>query len=193
MADVDKNIEAVFALFHSHGDHQYLGEKCTQTSHMIQTAMLAEADGQPPEVVLGALLHDIGNLVGHDDPTAEKIVVNDVNIGPKNHDQIGADFLKKHGFPHGVCVFASDHANAIRYKAYKDPNYKDHLSWTSLQTLERRGGPFSQAEAEAFEKLPHYNEIVKCRGWDEKGRDPNAKTEPLEKYKKMAHDLLSKK
>jgi predicted HD phosphohydrolase len=193
MADIEKNVNEVFELYHKFGDHEYLGEKLTQTQHMIQCAMNAESDHQPPEVVLGALLHDIGNLVGHDRTDVEKVIVNDVNIGPKDHDALGEAYLKQHGFPLDVYSFARGHVNAIRYMAFKDPKYKESLSWTSQKTLERRGGPLTAAEAKEFEKLPHYDAIVKCRSWDENAKDPKRKTEPLEKYKKMAIDFLKSK
>ena len=38
------------------------GEKVTQAQHAQQAAELARAAGHPPHVLVGALLHDIGNL-----------------------------------------------------------------------------------------------------------------------------------
>lgn len=192
MADVQANVDKVFNLYQTHGELLYLGENVSQTSHSIQCAMNAEKDSQPVQVVLGALLHDIGNLVGKDTDT-EHIIINDVNIGPKNHDAIGANFLETHGFPHEIVVFASQHANAIRYMAWKDPEYAKSLSWTSKAVLERRGGPFTDAEGKAFEALPHYDAIIKCRKWDEGAKAANAPLKPLGDYRKMALEYLQSK
>jgi predicted HD phosphohydrolase len=185
-------VDAVFSLFETIGSLEYVSEGVTETQHMIQAAMNAEAEGQPTQVVLGTLLHDIGMLVGREQG-AEKVIVQNVDIGPKDHDLIGEQFLKKHGFPPEIYCFTSGHVGAIRYMAYKDPAFKDTLPWSSQQTLERRGGPYSEAEAKQFEQLPHYEAILKCRMWDEQAKDASRKLEPLDKYKAMAKDYLSTK
>jgi predicted HD phosphohydrolase len=43
------------------------GEGVGQVAHGLQSAMLAEADGAAPALVVAALLHDIGHML-HDPP-----------------------------------------------------------------------------------------------------------------------------
>ena len=52
-------------LFEKYGNNDYDGEPVTQTSHMVQCAMLAMKNNADNELVLGAFLHDIGHLLGH--------------------------------------------------------------------------------------------------------------------------------
>lgn len=43
-------IQEIVHLYHEHGDSNYLGEDVTKSQHSIQCALLAEKEGQPPEV-----------------------------------------------------------------------------------------------------------------------------------------------
>ncbi len=57
MAEIEKNVNEVFDLFEKYGNNMY-GDKVTQTSHMIQCAMNAEKDNQPPQVPVPRLYQD---------------------------------------------------------------------------------------------------------------------------------------
>ena len=46
----EETIDEVFDLFKTHGNHMYVGEVINQTSHAIQSAMLAEKHNKPPAV-----------------------------------------------------------------------------------------------------------------------------------------------
>ena len=83
----------IMELYEKYGDEDYDGEPVSQTSHMIQCAMEAMAEGEDEELVLGSFLHDIGHLLKHVETTKEM-----GNYGVMNHEGLGAQYLKEKGF-----------------------------------------------------------------------------------------------
>ena len=59
----------ILELYEKFGDEDYDGEPVSQTSHMIQCAMEAMAEGADEELILGSFLHDIGHLLKHVETT----------------------------------------------------------------------------------------------------------------------------
>lgn len=55
--------EELTRLFESYAASEYYGERVTIAEHMLQAAARAEADGATPELVVGALCHDVGHLL----------------------------------------------------------------------------------------------------------------------------------
>lgn len=51
-------------IFMRRGAESYLGEAVSLAEHMLQGAWLAEQEKAPDELVLAALLHDIGHYTG---------------------------------------------------------------------------------------------------------------------------------
>ena len=45
-------------------------------------------------------------------------------------------------------------------------------------------------EAEKFEKLEHFDALVKMRNWDDQGKVKSAPTDPLDKYENMCKTFL---
>ena len=45
-------------------------------------------------------------------------------------------------------------------------------------------------EAEKFEKLQHFDALLKMRNWDDKGKLKNAPADPLDKYENMCENFL---
>ena len=66
-----QTVNEIIDLFEKFGDEDYDGEPVSQTSHMIQCAMEAMAEGEDEELVLGSFLHDIGHLLKHVESTEE--------------------------------------------------------------------------------------------------------------------------
>ena len=58
----DNIVEFLASIFERRGSEEYLGEPVTMGEHMLQGATIAEQNGQPDEIVVGALLHDIGHF-----------------------------------------------------------------------------------------------------------------------------------
>lgn len=176
----------IMQLFSLHGAADYDGEPVTQSSHMIQCAMQALEDGGDMELVLGAFLHDIGHLLKHDVPTEAM-----GGLGVVNHEGIGAQFLREHGFAERICAMVEMHVDAKRYLVTADPGYRGKLSPASLQTLEWQGGPMTAAEAAAFEEHPFFNDIIKVRRWDELAKNTDTVLLPLSHFEKMMTDYLN--
>ena len=57
--------DEVFALFQRAGGGAYYGEPVSVTEHSLQAAHFARLEGAPPCLVVAALLHDIGHLLGN--------------------------------------------------------------------------------------------------------------------------------
>lgn len=189
--DNTKIVDEIFALYETYGSSEYLGEDVTKTQHSIQCAMCAERDGASQEIVLAAFLHDIGHLIGMKDGLPDMITAGR-NIGTMDHDIIGGSYLRERGFPELICHIVAGHVQAKRYLVYKHKNYFDKLSEASKQTLVHQGGAMSPAEAKTFEISETFDAIIKMRTWDEQAKDKTVEEEPLDKYKQLCRDILSK-
>ncbi len=176
----------IFDLYKKHGSNEYLGEDVSEEEHMIQCAMLAEEAGYPNEVILGALFHDIGHLVGIE----ENLDQMGQGIGTKSHDVIGAEFIEKLSFPETLSQLVRHHVNAKRYLVKRRADYHDKLSNASKQTLIQQGGPMGEEEACEFEKLKNFKAIIHLREWDDQGKVEGREIEPIEKYFTMCKNYL---
>lgn len=74
------------------------------------------------QVILGAFFHDIGHIVGELEG-AKQMMLEGKNYGTSNHAALGAEYLKKRGFPPIVTEIVQFHVQAKRYLCYKDPDY----------------------------------------------------------------------
>src|SRR5579872_3255451 len=85
--------DGIIRLYEEHGGAEYAGEKVSQLEHMVQAAQLAEAQGFDEEVILAAFLHDIGHI-----SEAAKGDNEMDGFGIRDHEELGADFLRGKGF-----------------------------------------------------------------------------------------------
>ena len=175
----------IMNLFAEYGNTDYDGEPVTQTSHMVQCAMLAMQANADQELVLGAFLHDIGHLLGHKSKAGDM-----GGFGSVNHEGIGAKYLKNKGFSERVCAVVNGHVAAKRYLVTTDETYSSKLSPASWETLRWQGGPMTKDEAEAFRQYPFFNEIIQVRLWDEGAKDYNAVLLPMSLFKNYMEDYL---
>jgi len=182
----DEIAEEIQTLFEQHGNEDYDGEPVTQTSHMIQCAMQAMAEGGDMELIIGAFLHDLGHLLRYKMQTEAMGI-----YGAMNHDGIGGEYLRQNGFSERVCAMVEEHVSAKRYLVSTRPDYKDKLSEASLQTLmQYQGGLMTQEEVTAFQNHPYFDDIIKVRLWDEEAKDHNAVLLPLKNFINLIHDYL---
>jgi predicted HD phosphohydrolase len=65
------------------------------------------------------------------------------------------------------------HVAAKRYLCAVDPTYADLLSPASSYTMGVQGGPMSASEVGEFATLPHAEDAVALRRWDDLGKDPD--------------------
>jgi phosphonate degradation associated HDIG domain protein len=172
--------DEIFGKYESYGGEEYAGEKVSQLEHMVQAAQLAEEEGYDEEVILAAFLHDIGHIC------EVAIGENEMDgFGIKDHEAIGAEFLRKKGFSKRIARLVESHVEAKRYLTVRDPAYYAQLSDASRKTLEYQGGPMTEEEATAFEQYPLFGMIVKMRKWDEQAKIEGKALPDLEHYKDM--------
>ena len=179
--------DEIFSLYEQHGGAEYAGEKITQLEHMVQAAELAEEQGYGEEVILAAFLHDIGHIA-----VAVEGDKGMEGFGVRDHEEIGAEFLKEKGFSRKIVRLVESHVEAKRYLTFKDPEYYGKLSEASKKTLEYQGGPMDEAEAAAFEQYPLFDLIIKMRKWDEQAKIEHKPLPDLKHYREMiSHHLTS--
>jgi len=158
----------IFDLYARFGSNDYIGEPVSQVEHMSQAAHLAIDAGFDDEVVLAAFFHDIGHLC------VAKNSENDMEgLGIKNHEKLGADYLRELGFPERIARLVESHVEAKRYLCFARPEYLSKLSEASQKTLELQGGIMTAAEAQQFEQNPLSHLMIKMREWDDTAKKTN--------------------
>lgn len=162
---------AIEQLFANKGALQY-GETVNQIQHALQCAMLAEKAGSSDELIVAAMLHDVGHMIHRD--AANALVQGQDDA----HEMLGAKYLAK-WFGPGVCEPVALHVQAKRFLCRREPDYHGALSPMSQRTLELQGGPMSEVEASEFEKNSHAMQAVKVRRWDDFGKEVELATHPL--------------
>ena len=157
----------------------YIGEPVSQLTHALQCAHFAREAEASDELVLAALLHDIGHLVAA--PGAPQMA----GLGVLGHEDLGARYLLDRGFSPKVADLVRGHVQGKRYLTFKNPAYFRRLSDASRGTLEFQGGPMTEAEAREFEADPLFREKVQLRKLDELGKRTDLEVAPLESYREM--------
>ncbi len=185
---MNKTLTEIRALFEQNGTEPYYGEDVSQFEHAAQAAELAKRDGYDAEVQIAAFLHDIGHMLPTDDPSE---LMDD--YGRRDHEGVAADWLRKRGFSDKVGILIENHVNAKRYLTFKNPAYFAALSDASILTLAFQGGPMEATEAEAFEKNPYFDLILRMRRWDEAAKLLNHSTPDLGHYLKLIEIYLKPK
>lgn len=175
----------IITLFNKYGNEDYDGEPISQTSHMIQCAMLAMGEGEI-ELTLGAFFHDIGHLLKHEQDTEAM-----GSFGVVNHEGIGAAYLRERGFSERICAVVANHVAAKRYLVATDEMYAAKLSTASRETLKWQGGPMTEKEVKAFKKHSYFEDIIKVRLWDEKAKDQKALLLPISFFQKLIQNYLN--
>ena len=156
-------VDFLASIFERRGSEEYLGEPVTMGEHMLQAATLAERNGQSDEIVVGALLHDIGHF------TSEFGTFTMKDTEDRHHEDAGAEVLERF-FPSVVTDCCRYHVAAKRYLCATKPAYFDRLSEASVHSLNLQGGPMSAEEVAEFEKNPNLKEIVAVRYLDDAGK-----------------------
>jgi phosphonate degradation associated HDIG domain protein len=170
--------DEIFALFATRGAAAYFGEKVSTTDHCLQTAWFAQLAKAPPQLVIAALLHDIGHLVV-DVPDELEDWLEDAR-----HEEIGGAWLARRFGP-PISEPVRLHVPAKRYLCATQQSYFDVLSPASVKTLELQGGPMSTAEVAAFETEPFFRDAVCVRQWDDSGKVAGMVIPDLASYRAM--------
>lgn len=178
----EKTADEIISIFQTKGGSDYAGEPVTQLEHACQAAQLAEKQGYDDEVILAAFLHDLGHLL------EEEGLEHMDGYGVKDHEAVGAHYLRERGFSAKLTDLINSHVAAKRYLCYANKRYYDNLSDASKMTLKFQGGPMGEEEAKAFEANPMKNLIIKMRTWDEEAKLTNVPLPDLKVY----HDKIVK-
>ena len=178
-------IEALLAPLRGPDAEAHYAEAVSQREHALQCAALAAAEGADDAVVVAALLHDIGHLLGAEAGESDAAVTID-----HRHEDIGARHLRQ-WFGPSVTAPVALHVDAKRYLCATETGYHATLSAASVRSLELQGGPMSPAEVIAFEQRPHWQAGVALRRWDDLAKVPGAATPSLDDFVPLLRDVAS--
>ncbi|AAV96608.1 HD domain-containing protein [Ruegeria pomeroyi] len=180
------NIVAFLAdIFARRGGEEYLGEPVTMAQHMLQGATIAEQNGLPEEIIVGALLHDIGHF------TSEFGTYHPDDTEDRHHEDAGEAVLAPF-FPPVITDCVKYHVAAKRYLCATRPAYFARLSPASVHTLELQGGPMSTEEVADFERNPNLEAIIQVRYLDEAGKRADMETPGFDHFAPMVQRMVDR-
>jgi 2-amino-1-hydroxyethylphosphonate dioxygenase (glycine-forming) len=174
----EARVDQILELFETAGQSAYFGEPVTQLEHALECAQLARDAGGDEEMIIAALLHDIGHLLDDEG-------LRDDAVGVIDHDATGARYLRERGFSERVAQLVSGHVAAKRYLTLTNPSYFARLSPASVATLQLQGGPMTAEEAAAFGRDPWFEQKLRLRSWDEQGKLAGWAVAPLSSYRSL--------
>ena len=163
----------VVALFLEHGRRRY-GEGVTQLEHALQSAEHARRDGAGDDLVLAALLHDLGHLAGSRGGDS-----------PEHHHGGEGAAIVRPFVPERVAWLIERHVVAKRYLCTVDRAYAGQLSPASVRSLAVQGGALPEADRSRPEAHPWFADAVRVRRWDDLAKVVGAPTAPLETYRPL--------
>lgn len=127
------------------------GYKVSRLEHSLQSATRAEADGADIEMVVAALLHDIGD-----------------ELAPENHSQFAASILRPYVRAEVTWVVEMHGLFQMQYYAHfydKDPQghlaYREHLWFDSCQRFCERYDQAAFDPAYPTKPLSYFEPMVK--------------------------------
>lgn len=170
-------------IFDRRGDEEYLGEPVTMAQHMLQGATIAEENGMDEDIIVAALLHDVGHF------TSEFGTYHPDDTEDRHHEDAGAEVLAPF-FPSVVTDCVKYHVAAKRYLCATKPEYFNRLSAASVHTLELQGGPMSASEVAAFEANPNLPKIIQVRYLDEAGKRADMETPDFWHFAPMVQRIV---
>lgn len=176
-------VDEICELFATKGHDAYVGEPVSQLEHALQSAFYAERAGADDELVVAALLHDVGHLI-------HKLPEDCADHGiDDRHEKLGQAWLARHCGPK-VTEPVRLHVAAKRYLCATDADYLRQLSPASKQSLELQGGPFTAEEARQFEVNPHFRQAVDLRRWDDLAKVPGMPVPGLDHYRSRLEKVV---
>lgn len=168
-------VDEIMQLFATKGSAEYGGERVSQLEHALQSAHLAQIENAPPNLIVAALLHDIGHLLTEAPDAA--------------HEEIGHDYVARH-FPESVSEPVKLHVAAKRYLCAADLTYLAQLSPASLASLRVQGGPMTDVELDAFEEDAFFKEALRLRHWDDSAKTEHLAVPGLDTYRATIESLV---
>lgn len=176
-------IDQIFQLLEARGHGSYFGEPVSQLEHALQCAHFATEEHAGSELVVAALLHDVGHLL-HEQ--GENVADDGVDTA---HEDLGQAWLSRY-FGENVTRPIALHVAAKRYLCATDKSYSAQLSPSSLQSLQLQGGPMSAAEIADFEADKIAQDAVRLRRWDDLAKVEGKNVPPLSHYRGVLESVV---
>jgi phosphonate degradation associated HDIG domain protein len=179
------NLDDIVRLLEQRGAQQYGLEAVSQREHALQCAHLAETAGEPDELVIACLLHDLGHLIA-----AEKAGTMDTDMRQDDlHQYTLLPFLRG-VLPDAVLEPIRLHVDAKRYLCQAEGDYYASLSTASVHSLAQQGGAYTAVESRAFLLQPFAEDAVRLRRYDDLAKDPDRAVPPLDHYLPRLEQLM---
>jgi predicted HD phosphohydrolase len=151
----------------------------SQLEHALQCAAHARRDRADDEVVVAALLHDVGHL----------LTPGDIEGPGHHHGSAAAQALRPY-VPLRVAWLVEHHVVAKRYLVTVDPRYAAALSPVSQRSLIAQGARLAEREASALEAHPWFGDALRLRRWDDAAKQPELACDPLIEYRPLLERWL---
>ena len=137
-----------------------LGYKIDRYTHSLQSATRAEADGADKELIIGALIHDLGD-----------------DLAPANHSQLAATIIRPYVREEVTWIVSMHGLFQMFYFGSEDYQGKDIGIDKSLRERFRDHKWF--ASCDKF-----------CGEWDQKSFDPSYPTKSLDYFKPLIDEIF---
>ena len=175
-------VDEVFELLASGGGAAYFGEPVTVLEHSLQAAHFIRKRHGSDELIVAALLHDVGHLLHTEGEDAAQHGLD------TRHEELGVEALAGH-LPASVLDPVRLHVAAKRYLCFAEQQYFNALSPASVESLALQGGPMSDEEAEEFLARPFARDAVALRRADDAAKIQGLEVPALETYRPLLAKL----
>jgi phosphonate degradation associated HDIG domain protein len=179
------SVDDIYELFAARGSEAY-GERVTSMEHALQCAHLARQSGASDELVIAALLHDLGHLVADAQGSARF----DLAVDDDDHEAVGGRLLARLFGP-AVAQPVALHVTAKRWRCTVQPDYHDALSDTSRATLKAQGGLLTEEECRRFEAHPGFAKALALRDWDDLAKEMDVDCPDLASYRPLLEKVAT--
>lgn len=179
----EQKVVTLFRYMERRGQSFY-DEVVTQLEHALQCAALAQQNDASSTLITGALLHDVGHIILDEHSAREAFLDTDLS-----HEEVGAQYLEPF-FPDAVTTPIRLHVPAKRYLCTTDASYYDGLSEASKRSYRLQGGLMSDEERNAFEQIPHFEDALTLRRWDDLAKVKGLETAELGTYRDLVQQCL---
>ncbi len=178
------SIETIVEILETRGPNRYGSEAVSQLDHALQCAQIAADAGESKELVVSALLHDLGHMINVD--SSQRAAFN-ATVQERFDDlhQLHAVSFLRGTFSERILAPIRMHVDAKRYLCAIDFNYWKNLTPASKYSLELQGGTFDATEAKQFSAKPHALRAVSLRRFDDQAKKPGIRTESLEFFSRL--------
>jgi len=170
MACRDLNIAGLLV---KRGATHWGDEPVSALDHALQCAARARAARAADEVVLAALLHDVGHLLSDAEET------------PFSHHGLWAARFLRPFVPPRVAWLVEHHVLAKRYLCTVDRAYAESLSLGSTRSWIRQGGALDRETRQELEGQPWLADALAVRRWDDEAKEPGAIVPALSAYRDL--------